>query len=105
MMFFVESSESEDETTHSDNVGTYLYTSPEGHKGEKCDIYSLGIILFEVGFIDSFVIVESYLIVWQMFFRFNTRMERALVLQKLRKNCELPAAFSAIPEFVISQYQ
>lgn len=29
-------------------VGTTTYSSPEGGRGEKSDIYSLGIIFFEV---------------------------------------------------------
>lgn len=47
LFLFVGISSTESE---SENVGTYLYTSPEGHRGEKCDIYSLGIVLFEVSF-------------------------------------------------------
>lgn len=56
---------SSDRTNKSSQVGTYLYTAPEvasGSYGEKCDVYSLGILLVE------------------MFSTFKTGMERAKVL-------------------------
>lgn len=49
----------------SSQIGTFIYTAPEvatGRYDEKCDIYSLGIVLVE------------------MFSNFTTSMERALVL-------------------------
>ena len=53
----------------SSNVGTYLYRAPEvttGKYNEKCDVYSLGILLFEI------------------FGNFETAMERAKVLGDLK---------------------
>jgi len=60
-------------------IGTVAYASPEQLRkdiyDEKTDLYSLGIIFLE------------------LYFSFYTRMERAEILQKLRKNGSLPAAF------------
>ena len=57
---------------HTDQVGTELYMSPEqrGRRAysHKVDIYSLGLILFE------------------MLVPFSTQMERVTVLSDLRKN-------------------
>ena len=46
--FDLEEEDDSDMSKSSENVGTFFYTSPEGCRGPKCDIYSLGIILFEV---------------------------------------------------------
>jgi len=54
----------------SSEVGTYLYRAPEiitGVYNEKCDVYSLGILLVE------------------LFGNFNTAMERAKVLSELKE--------------------
>ena len=54
-----------EETPKSSQVGTFLYTAPEvatGSYNEKCDVYSLGILLVEI------------------FSTFTTGMERAQVL-------------------------
>ncbi|KYR00316.1 putative protein serine/threonine kinase [Tieghemostelium lacteum] len=62
---------------HTSAVGTMTYSSPEQKKGlynEKTDIYSLGIILFE------------------LYYPFSTRMEKARVLSDLR-NRILPKSF------------
>jgi serine/threonine protein kinase len=62
-------------------VGTFLYTAPEvlaenpnSRYDAKCDVFSLGVLLFE------------------MFFVMNTRMERTMVLTELRAG-RLPATF------------
>ena len=64
-------------------IGTVTYASPEqlrkDNYDEKTDIYSLGIIFLE------------------LYFTFKTRMERAEILQNLRKNHILPTSF-------VSQY-
>ena len=55
----------------SSDVGTYLYRAPEiqtGNYDEKCDVYSLGILLFE------------------LFQNFETKMERAVVLSKFKNS-------------------
>ncbi|MCJ1378773.1 hypothetical protein MMC17_001872 [Xylographa soralifera] len=64
------------------SIGTSFYVAPEvrssggGHYNEKADMYSLGIILFE------------------MCYPLKTSMERAEILGKLREaGCSLPAAF------------
>ena len=52
----------------SSQVGTFLYTAPEvatGRYDEKCDVFSLGVVLVE------------------MFSNFSTGMERAQVLNRL----------------------
>ena len=59
----------------SSEVGTFLYTAPEvrtGRYDEKCDVYSLGVVLLE------------------MFSDFGTAMERADVLTRLREDMTLP---------------
>ena len=66
-------------TDASAEVGTFLYMSPEvatGRYGDKCDVFSLGILLVEC------------------FSSFSTGMERALVLGGLRAG-ELPASWVA----------
>ncbi len=58
----------------SAGVGTYLYRAPEvatGRYNEKCDVYSLGILLVEI------------------FGNFETAMERAKVLGDLKENFSL----------------
>jgi len=63
------------ENSHTGGVGTSFYVAPElskqgkSHYNKKVDIYSLGIILFEM-----------------MHPPFRTYMERATVLGQLRKN-------------------
>lgn len=66
------------------NVGTYLYTSPEisresksSYYTEKVDIYSLGIILFEL---------------WQ---QFDTAMERCKTIEALRTTKMPPPEFTS----------
>lgn len=57
------------DSTKSTHIGTYLYTAPEvatGHYTEKCDVYSMGVILVELTC------------------RFQTAMERAHVLEQLK---------------------
>jgi serine/threonine protein kinase len=48
----MDESESESSMTNEESesgaVGTHLYTAPEGGSGTKGDMYSLGILLFEV---------------------------------------------------------
>eukprot|EP00899_Mesostigma_viride_P013262 jgi/Mesvir1/21937/Mv12105-RA.1 len=68
----------EDSTTGP--VGTYLYTAPEIEKQwadvtEKADMYSLGVVCFEM---------------WE---RFATGMERAVLLNDLRQKQQLPDKF------------
>ncbi len=69
---------------HTDQVGTALYMSPEQLAkkpyNHKVDIYSLGLILFE------------------MLVPFSTQMERIKVLSDLRKN-KFPPHFLNQPEF------
>ena len=58
----------------SSEVGTYLYRAPEiitGIYSEKCDVYSLGILLVE------------------LFGNFDTAMERAMVLSELKNKSTL----------------
>ncbi len=92
------SSEEEDKTASASNsskslrspgatgggVGTPFYRSKEQENGEnpidKSDIYSLGIILFE------------------MCYPFDTLMERALVLTALRNKQEFPPNFDSVVE-------
>jgi translation initiation factor 2-alpha kinase 4 len=60
-------------------VGTFLYTAPEVETGiytNKCDIFSLGIVLVE------------------LFSDFGTAMERAETLDKLRRDNVLPSDWS-----------
>lgn len=74
----------QDKTYTSDKLlsstkGTFLYTSPEQENRQdfdnKTDIYSLGIILFE------------------LFYPFDTQMERAITLNKIKTLSELPNEF------------
>jgi len=60
------------------DVGTYLYSSPENKTSSystKVDMYSLGIILFEL---------------WHPF---DTFMERCVLIENLRSKCALPKGF------------
>jgi serine/threonine protein kinase len=71
---------------HTDQVGTELYMSPEQRArrpySHKVDIYSLGLILFE------------------MLVPFSTQMERVTVLSDLRKN-KFPGHFLNQTEFPV----
>ena len=76
---------SEDRIDMSDKtkgVGTPIYRAPEqtksGRYNEKADIYSLGIILFE------------------MYYNFSTRMERQILITQLSKNGIFPTDFKNI---------
>ena len=68
-----------DETTSND-IGTPIYSPPEQRDGlrytQKVDMYSLGIIFFE------------------MCYSFSTAMERIYVLRDLRDHSEFPRDFS-----------
>ena len=71
---------SETSSSWSSEVGTYLYQAPEvktGQYNEKCDVYSLGVLLVEI------------------FSNFTTGMERALVLGKLKSTGIIPEALFA----------
>ncbi|XP_019862154.1 PREDICTED: eukaryotic translation initiation factor 2-alpha kinase 1-like [Amphimedon queenslandica] len=65
--------------SHTSEIGTSFYVSPEqeaGHRyNERADVYSLGIILFE------------------LYFPFSTRMERVKVLEDVKNNRRLPKEF------------
>uniref|UniRef100_A0A1X7TK55 Protein kinase domain-containing protein n=3 Tax=Amphimedon queenslandica TaxID=400682 RepID=A0A1X7TK55_AMPQE len=65
--------------SHTSEIGTLFYVSPEqeaGHQyNERADVYSLGIILFE------------------LYFPFSTRMERVKVLEDIKSNRRLPKEF------------
>eukprot|EP01122_Echinamoeba_exundans_P017826 TRINITY_DN9778_c0_g1_i1.p1 TRINITY_DN9778_c0_g1~~TRINITY_DN9778_c0_g1_i1.p1 ORF type:complete len:1557 (+),score=338.20 TRINITY_DN9778_c0_g1_i1:220-4890(+) len=63
------------------NVGTFLYTAPEGGSGTKGDMYSLGILLFE------------------MVYRFSTKMERVIVLSQIRNSETYPPDFENDEKF------
>lgn len=65
------------------NVGTFLYTAPEGGSGTKGDMYSLGILLFE------------------MCYRFSTKMERVIVLSQIRSTEKYPPDFEKDEKFAI----
>ena len=69
---------------HTTGVGTLTYSSPEqrSHQSydEKTDIYSLGIIFFELLYV------------------FSTKMERARVLQNIRKNVLPPEFLNKYPK-------
>lgn len=59
-----------DVTQHTSEVGTHLYMAPEvstGYYNEKVDIYSLGVILYE------------------LYHKFDTEMERFVVLNNFKK--------------------
>ena len=66
-------------SSRTTGIGTTAYASPEqlrqDNYDEKTDIYSLGIILFE------------------LYHPFSTKMERAKVLNDLRTYCRLPSYF------------
>jgi eukaryotic translation initiation factor 2-alpha kinase 4 len=69
-----ETSRNDGDNNKSSQVGTYLYKAPEvatGHYTEKCDIYSMGVVLVE------------------LLSQFDTAMERAHVLGLLRRG-QLP---------------
>jgi len=61
-----------DITNNTTGIGTYLYTSPEQLNNtkydNKTDIYSLGIILFE------------------LFMKFDTLMERSIIINKIKED-------------------
>ncbi|XP_019857948.1 PREDICTED: uncharacterized protein LOC109586221 isoform X1 [Amphimedon queenslandica] len=65
--------------SHTSEIGTSFYVSPEqkaGHRyNERADVYSLGIILFE------------------LYFPFSTEMERDKVLGDIKSNRRLPKEF------------
>lgn len=71
------SSPKQQSKSKSSQVGTFLYTAPEvetGQYNEKCDVYSLGVVLVE------------------LFSSFGTAMERAETLDNLRRG-KLPDDF------------
>ena len=73
-------------SSSSSYVGTYLYAAPEikaGIYSEKCDIYSMGVVLVE------------------MLSNFETGMERALTLEKLHTGVFPDSFISLFPEQVI----
>ena len=74
----------EENDGHTEEVGTELYMSPEqlakNPYNNKVDIYSLGLILFE------------------LLVPFSTQMERIHTLTKLRQ-LEFPAKFQETPEY------
>jgi serine/threonine protein kinase/histidyl-tRNA synthetase len=72
------------ESSSPGKVGTFLYIPPEGGgHGTKGDMYSLGIILLE------------------MFYKFSTKMERYMLLTKLRAGemNALPSSLTSHPEW------
>jgi eukaryotic translation initiation factor 2-alpha kinase 4 len=69
-------------------IGTYLYSAPEVATGiytEKCDIYSLGVVLVE------------------LFCDFATSMERAVALDRLRP-CPVEQTVITLPEELSARY-
>ena len=74
-----EATKSKSKKKKSSNVGTFLYTAPEiqssKYYDEKADIYSLGILLLEI------------------FYKFNTGMERVKVISDIRENMIFPDDF------------
>lgn len=74
----------EESNSQIDGVGTLTYASPEQQKcqkyNEKTDIYSLGLILFEI------------------FTYFKTKMERAVVLKELRTFAFPPSFLQLYPQ-------
>jgi eukaryotic translation initiation factor 2-alpha kinase 4 len=73
-------------SSSSSYVGTYLYAAPEikdGIYSEKCDIYSMGVVLVE------------------MFSNFVTGMERALTLEKLHTGIFPDTLMKLFPEQLI----
>ncbi|KAJ1949883.1 hypothetical protein FBU59_000948 [Linderina macrospora] len=75
-----------DTTTHTSNVGTITYAAPEqltaqtSDYNEKADIYSLGIIFFE------------------LYYPFATAMERMLVIKDLRRGVFPPSFVQMWPK-------
>ncbi|OLY85640.1 Eukaryotic translation initiation factor 2-alpha kinase 1 [Smittium mucronatum] len=80
--------DSEKKTQHTSGVGTVTYSAPEQissstqNYDSKVDIYSLGIIFFE------------------LFYPFNTLMERDHVLRDLKKGIFPPSFMEKYPDYV-----
>ena len=73
------STETDDKNSLSSQIGTFLYSAPEVQSGsydEKCDIFSLGVVMVE------------------MWHKFSTGMERAKVLSELHY-CRVPSDWGA----------
>lgn len=70
--------DSSQEVSNTMEVGTETYAAPElncGHYNQKVDVYSLGLVYFE------------------MLYPLNTQMERALVIEKIKFKGEFPDDF------------
>ena len=79
--------ETDDKNSLSSQIGTYLYSAPEVQTGsydEKCDIFSLGVVMVE------------------MWHKFSTGMERAKVLSELHY-CRVPSDWGATTHPAASQ--
>jgi len=77
--------DTEASSTSSTHVGTPLYSSPEGCRGEKCDIYSLGIIFME------------------MTYKFATEMQRSFVLRDIRNQNKFPKDLMEQPQYQLQR--
>jgi len=62
-----------------------LYAAPEGGNGTKGDMYSLGILLFE------------------MFYKFATKMERVIVLEQVRATSRFPQEFEKAEKYAAAR--